>query len=82
MRSDLALTGRGGLSLDKMRTRGNPNGAAALLPIAPVPPHNAAIAVWLLRSGLRIRLWGARGNVRISSASGANNFSPRFGQVA
>jgi hypothetical protein len=35
-----------------------------------------------LRFGLRIRLWEAPDNVRISSARGAKNFSPRFGQVA
>src|ERR1700692_1327599 len=29
-----------------------------------------------MRFGLRIRLWGTRDNVRISSASGANDFSP------
>jgi hypothetical protein len=34
-----------------------------------------------LRFGRRIRLWGVCYNVRISSAGGADDFSPRFGEV-
>src|SRR5882757_9219982 len=51
----------------------------ALLPIAPVVCRLTmrAIAVWFKNTPV-----GSPRNVRISSARGAKNFSPRFGQVA
>src|SRR5258708_18017606 len=48
-------------------------------------PHGSIIHLNLppmLPVGAKICLWGAPANVRISSASGAKDFSPRFGQVA
>jgi len=52
----------------------------ALLPIAPVlsPLTLPAIAAW----GVKGTPMGTRDDVRISSASGANDASPRFAQTA